>query len=81
MCLANLFYVATAVIFSQDTHVGARIMGCTALLGPAWIALVATGALVRPEPCPHALNPPRIRCHSAWIVLAAIGDLVRARAP
>jgi len=35
------------VVLSQDVHVGARIMGCAGLLGPAWIGLVMTGSLVR----------------------------------
>ena len=35
------------MVLSQDVHVGARIMGCAGLLGPAWIGLVMTGSLVR----------------------------------
>jgi len=45
-CLLSLFYVAISVVLSQDVHVGARIMGCAGLLGPAWIGLVMTGSLV-----------------------------------
>ena len=45
-CLLSLFYVAISVVLSQDVNVGARIMGCAGLLGPAWIGLAMTGALV-----------------------------------
>ena len=49
-CLLSLFYVAISVVLSQDVHVGARIMGCAGLLGPAWIGLIMTGSLVSTQP-------------------------------
>lgn len=48
-CLTQIIYVATATLFSQDTHVGARIMACSSMLGPTWMTLVGVGATVRSQ--------------------------------
>ena len=45
-CLAQIVYVAVAVIFSQDTHVGARIMACSSMLGPVWMTVIGVGGTV-----------------------------------
>ncbi len=78
-CLLSLFYVAISVVLSQDTNVGARIMGCAGLLGPAWIGLVMTGALVRQSAQISALinSIPRLMCYLRFALFLLIVFLKR----
>ena len=47
-CLASIFYVAAAVLVPQgvDVHVGTRVPGAAAILGPLWFGAILAGIMV-----------------------------------
>ena len=64
-CLSATLYVVNMLMISQDATRGGRLVGAVVLLGPAWVAIIFAGLLVRYAPqcraatqsdesiCPH----------------------------
>ena len=47
VCLAATLYVVNMLMISQDATRGGRLVGAVVLLGPAWVAIIFAGLLVR----------------------------------